>query len=410
MSPPPPLDLLIRGGTVIDPAREGEFRADVAVRDGRIVAVEAGLKLPTTDVIDATGKYVLPGLVDLHAHVYWGATIYGVEADKAAAVGGTTTFLDTGSAGCSNFPGLRRYVIEPAATRILALVHIGRSGLTSNLGELRDPRYLSVDGTVATIEANPDVAVGVKIRYSDNVVGTGRQARAALAAALEAAEQTGTWLMVHVARTPEAFDDLLAKLRPGDVITHAYSGHPGALVHHQTHELAGGARAAREHGVLFDIGHGQGSFGWQAAAVALDSGFPPDFISTDLHRGNIEGPVYDFPLTLTKFWHLGMALPDIVRRSTLAPARRLGLQVGTLAVGAEADIAVLEVVEAPVELTDSYGVTRQWDRRLRASATIRAGRRLDPAALGPRSHHPIPIRSTLTGKTGVAAGSRESSD
>ena len=147
----------------------------------------------------------------------------------------------------------------------------------------------------------------------------------------------------------------------------------------------------------------------QAAAVALDAGFPPDFISTDLHRGNIDGPVYDFPLTLTKFWKLGMALPDIVRRSTLAPARRLGLQVGTLSVGAEADIAVLEVVEAPVELTDSYGVTRQWDRRLRASATIRAGRRLDPAALGPRSHHPVPHRSTLTGKTGVAAGSGESS-
>ncbi len=388
-----PFDLLIRGGTVIDPLRDDVIAADVGVRAGRIAAVEPGLMGAGTEEFDARGMYVVPGLVDFHVHVYWGATFWGIEADKAGAVGGTTTFLDAGSAGATTFPGFRRYVIDTSRTRIRALVHIGTTGLTTAISELRDPRFLDIPGAVATIEANPGVVVGVKIRYTDALVGTGAQAQAALAAAIEAAERSGTWLMVHVARTPEPFDRLVDKLRPGDVITHAFTGRPGGPVDHQTARLTTAAVEARERGVLFDIGHGSGSFGWDAAAAALDAGFPPDIISTDLHRACINGPTYDFPTTMTKFWLLGMELPDVVRRSTLVPARRLEVDVGTLAIGVEADIAVLEVVEEPVTLTDAYGQTREWDRRLRAAATYRAGQRLDPHVLGPQTPQPGTIES-----------------
>ena len=389
----PPFDLLIRGGTVIDPLREDTIAADVGVRAGRIAAVAPGLRGAAAEEFDARGMYVVPGLVDFHVHVYWGATFWGIEADKAGAAGGTTTFLDAGSAGATTFPAFRRYVIDRSRTRIRALVHIGTTGLTTAISELRDPRFLDIPGAVATVEANPGVVVGVKIRYSDTLVGTGAQARAALAAAIEAAERAGTWLMVHVSRTPEPFDRVIEKLRPGDVITHAFTGRPGGPVDHKTARLTTAAVEGRERGVLFDIGHGSGSFGWDAAAAALDAGFPPDIISTDLHRACINGPTYDFPTTMTKFWLLGMELPDVVRRSTLAPAQRLGVDAGTLRIGAEADIAVLELVEEPVTLTDAYGQTREWDRRLRAAATYRAGERLDPEVLGPQTPQPDTIES-----------------
>ncbi|MBM4437211.1 MAG: amidohydrolase/deacetylase family metallohydrolase [Actinobacteria bacterium] len=395
---PTDFDLLIRGGTVLDPASPGRRVADVGIRAGRIAAVASSLPGAAAQIIDATGKFVTPGLVDFHVHVYWGGTVFGVEADKAGAASGTTTFLDTGSAGATNFPAFRRYVIDPARTRIRALVHICTSGLVTGLGELRDPRYLDVAGAVDTVAENPGVVVGVKIRYTDIVVGAGAQAKAALAAALEAAAEAGVWLMVHVGRTPEPLDAVLEKLRPGDVITHSYSARSGALMHHQTRALASRAREARARGILFDIGHGQGSFGWDAARAALDAGFPPDTISTDLHRGNIDGTVFDFPTTMTKFWYLGMDLEDIVRRCTLAPARKLGLEVGRLTPGAEADVAVLEVVEGPVTLTDAEKVSVTWDRRLRAAVTIRAGRILDPTTLGAQTPVPVPLVSIFTGE------------
>lgn len=390
-----PFDLLIRGGTVIDPARDNPIVADVGVRAGRIAAVGPGPLGAGTEEFDAGGMYIVPGLVDFHVHVYWGATFWGIEADKAGAAGGTTTFLDAGSAGATTFPAFRRHIIDTARTRICALVHIGTTGLTTALGELRDPRFLDLAGAVGTIEANPGVVVGVKIRYTDRLVGTGAQAQAALAAAIEAAERTGTWLMVHVARTPEPFDRVVDKLRPGDVITHAFTGARGGPVDHKTTRLTTAAVEGRERGVLFDIGHGRGSFGWDAATAALDAGFPPDIISTDLHRACIDGPAYDFPTTMTKFWLLGMELPDVVRRSTLVPAQRLGVNVGTLGIGKQADIAVLEVVQEPVTLFDAFGRTRDWDRRLRAAATYRAGERLDPAVLGPQTPQPDTIESWM---------------
>ncbi len=388
-----PFDLLIRGGTVIDPSANGSTRADVGVVNGRIAAVAPVLADEATEVIDARGAYVVPGLVDFHVHVYWGATVWGLEADKIGAAGGTTSFLDTGSAGAITLAGMRRYVIEPARTRIRALVHICTAGLITTLGELRDPRYLDIDGTVRAIDENRDIAPGVKIRYSENIVGGGAQARAALDAAVEAADQAGVWLMVHIGYTPEPIPDVLARLRPGDVITHSYSPLAGGLVDMDARGMLPAVAEARVSGIEFDIGHGKSSFGWETAQTALDSGFPPDYISSDLHRGCVHGPAFSLPNVMTKFWLLGMPLDEIVARCTVAPARKLGLDAGTLRVGAEADIAVLAVDEGPVTLVDCTGVERTWDRELRAAHTFRAGVRLDPTVLGPSEELPVELTS-----------------
>ncbi|MCY3895722.1 MAG: amidohydrolase/deacetylase family metallohydrolase [Chloroflexi bacterium] len=392
-APATPFDLLIRGGTVIDPTSDGPTRADVAVVDGRIAAVAPDLVGEATEVVNARNAYVVPGLVDFHVHVYWGATVWGLEADKIGAAGGTTSFLDTGSAGATTLAGMRRYVIEPARTRIRALVHICTAGLVTTLGELRDPRYLDIDGTVRAIDENRDIAPGVKIRYSENIVGEGAQARASLDAAVEAAEQAGVWLMVHIGYTPEPIPDILARLRPGDVVTHSYTPLAGGLVDLNIGGVLPAVAEARAAGIEFDIGHGKSSFGWHTARAALDSGFPPDYISSDLHRGCVHGPAFSLPNVMTKFWLLGMPLKDIVARCTRAPARKLGLDAGTLRVGAEADITVLAVDEAPVSLVDCTGEERTWDRELRAAHTFRAGMRLDPEILGPSQELPVELSS-----------------
>ena len=386
-------DLLIRGGTVIDPTAEHPSRSDIGVVGGRIAAVAPDLPGEASQVVDARGSYVVPGLVDFHVHVYWGSTIWGLEADKIGAAGGTTSFLDTGSAGAITLAGLRRYVIEPSRTRIRALVHICTAGLVTHLGELRDPRYLDIDGTVRAIDENRDIAPGVKIRYSDTIVGEGDQATAALDAALQAAEQAGVWLMVHIGFTPEAIPDVLARLRPGDVVTHSYTPLPGGLVDVDARRVLPAVVEARAAGIEFDIGHGKSSFGWHTAQAALDAGFPPDYISSDLHRGCVHGPAFSLPNVMTKFWRLGMPLEDIVERCTIRPAEKLGLDAGTLRVGAEADIAVLAVDEGPVTLVDCTGEERTWDRELRATHTFRAGVRLDPAVLGPSQELPVEISS-----------------
>ena len=390
-------DLLLRGGHVIDPDSGFSGPADIAVAGGAISAVGSQISGTARETVDVRGSYVVPGLVDFHVHVYWGSTVWGLEADKIGAAGGTTSFLDTGSAGAITLPGFRRYVIDPARTTVRALVNICTAGLVTNLGELRDPRYLDVEGTVRAIEANRDIALGVKIRYSDVIVGEGDQARTALLAALEAAERSGTWLMVHIGRTPEPIADVLQLLRPGDVVTHSYTPLAGGVIDDRSLCVSPAAIEARAAGVQFDIGHGKSSFGWATAEAALAQGFVPDFISSDLHRGCVNGPAFDLPSVMTKFLMLGMPIEEIVMRCTSMPARKMGLDAGTLRVGSPADIAVLAIGEEPVSFVDCTGERRVWDRRLSASHTYCSGVRLDPEILGVTEDLPVDISSRPMG-------------
>lgn len=372
-------DLVIAGGTVIDPAAGMHERRDVAIADGRIAAVEPDIATSdATTVIEADGDFVVPGLVDLHVHVYPGVADLSVEPDPTCLGRGSTTVVDAGSAGANTFPGFRRWVIEPAQGRILAYLNISATGqIDPFLGELHDLRFADPERAAAVALANPDVIVGFKVRLSEMLAGP--NGLAGLDLAIQAGQATGLPVMAHIGGTSFDIEEALVRLRPGDIVTHAYTGwQPGAIVS-DAGRLVPGARDARERGVRFDVGHGAGSFTWPVAEAALADGFRPDTISSDLHRFNIASPVHDLATTLSKFLLLGLTIDEVVAMATTAPAAALGAAgrtLGTLAIGAEADVTVLRLEEGRITLTDSAGIWREARQRLVPIAVVLAGRAL----------------------------------
>jgi dihydroorotase len=369
-------DLVISGGTVIDPASGRHEPADVAIADGRIEAVGGGLRTgDAAAVIDATDGLVVPGLVDLHVHVYPGVADLSVEPDPTCLGRGATTVVDAGSAGANTFPGFRRYVIEPSRGRILAYLNISATGqIDPFLGELHDLRFADPERAARVAEANPDVIVGFKVRVSEMLAGP--NGLAGLDRALEAGRATNLPVMVHIGGTPFDIEEVLGRLRPGDIVTHSYTGwNPGGLVTDAGRVVAA-AGEARARGVRFDVGHGAGSFTWPVAEAALADGFLPDTVSSDLHRFNIASPVHDLVTTLSKFLLLGLPLDDVIAMATTAPAAALGpagTTLGRLEVGAEADVTVLGRESGRFELTDSAGTARTAGERLVPVAVVRAG-------------------------------------
>jgi dihydroorotase len=371
-------DLVVAGGHVLCPATGIDAAGDVAIDRGRIAAIGEGLA--GRERVDAAGLLVVPGLIDLHVHVYEGVSHYGVDADRYLLQRGTTTGVDVGSAGAQTFPGLRRMVIDAAQTRIYAYLHIAVEGMISVLvGELEDIRWASVEECVRVARANPDVIAGVKLRAGHQMVGA--DPRPAIALALAAADALGLPLMVHVIDMPIPLPELLAQMRPNDVVTHCFHGNEGGLLDDDG-RVWPEAHAARERGVLFDVGHGVGSFTWRVARAALAQGFPPDTISSDIHAYNHAGPVHDLPRTLSKLLHLGMPLSAVVAAATARPAAHLAhvapAGLGTLAVGAPGDLTLLERQQGRFALTDgehrvSDHVTEHAAERLVARSVVRAG-------------------------------------
>lgn len=372
------LDLLVRGGTVVDPSQGLHGTADVAVRDGKIAAVGPSLAAdPAAQTVDARGLLVMPGLIDLHVHVYRGHVSIGLEPDPLCPAGGVTTLLDAGSAGSFNFEGFRRDVIDRAETRILALVNLSCMGLAAfPNGELLERRYADVKGAVETIRRHPGIAVGVKIRAGSHIIGAGEQGWANLKDAVTAARASGTWLMVHIGESPMPIPELVEHLAPGDCITHCFRAGSQRILDAENRVFPA-VRAAAERGVVFDVGHGFGSFQWEVAEAAVRQGFEPTTISTDLHTMNLHGPVYDLPTTLSKFLLLGLPLDRVVAKATSAPAKVLRRgDLGTLKPGSVADIAILEERRGVFEFTDSYGGTRTGQVLLNAVGTVRGGKLL----------------------------------
>jgi dihydroorotase len=332
------------------------------------------------EAIDASGLIVVPGLVDLHTHLYRGVSHYGIDADAYCLGRGVTTAVDAGSSGAQTFPGLRSYVIEPARTRILAFLHVAVQGMITNLlGELEDLRWASVAQAVQRAREHPDVIVGIKVRLGYQMVGD--DPAPAMRLAREAADELGLPLMVHVIdmRPPIAW--LLPYLGPGDIVTHCFHGNPGGVLD------AGGrlfpeVRRARERGVRFDVGHGVGSFAYRVARGAIAQDFPPDTISSDLHAHNVGGPAFDQATTVSKLLHVGMELPDAIRATTATPARAVGRadRIGALAPGREADLTGFELRNGHWPLPDAAGATEVVERLLVPRLVVRAGevRRLDP--------------------------------
>lgn len=383
-------DILIRGGEVIDPSQQLRGVRDVAVSDGKIIAIDQQLAdVEATNTIDARGLYVTPGLIDLHVHVYPGHTNLGLDPDSLCPAGGVTTMLDAGSAGSCNFPGFRRDIIDRAETQIFALVHLSSIGLvaTSVVGELMDRGYADREGCIRTIRENPDVAVGVKIRASRHIIGDGEQGWANFKDAVAAARESGTWLMVHIGESPMPIPEMLELMQPGDCITHCFKG-GGVRILDQNDVVFDAVKAASERGVIFDVGHGFGSFQWEVCEAALEQGLEPTTISTDLHVRNLHGPVYDMPTTMSKFLHLGVPLDRVIEMSSTRPAAALNQsdELGTLRVGTRADIALLEKREGEFILTDSYRSQRTGRELLVAAATIRRGK-IVPGGGGTRMLH-----------------------
>lgn len=381
-------DILIRGGTVIDPSQSLQATVDVGIRGTSIAAIGADLAGTASHIVDARGLLVTPGLIDLHVHVYHGHMALGLEPDSLCAAGGVTTMLDAGSAGSYNFAGFHRDGIARAETQVLALVNLCCVGLVAfNHGELLDRRYADPEGVVRTLAQFPDVAVGVKIRAGKHIIGEGRLGWDNFLDAVRAARESGTWLMVHIGESPMSIPEMLEHLQPGDCITHCFKGGSQRILDPSGNVFAEVAEAARR-GVVFDVGHGFGSFQWEVAEAALQQGLEPTTISTDLHYKNLHGPVYDMPTTMSKFLMLGVPLSRVVEMSSTRPAQVLGRhdQLGTLRVGTIADVALLEPREGRFELTDSYGSVREGTTLLTAACTIRRGQ-IVPGGGGLRMRH-----------------------
>lgn len=371
-------DVLIAGGTLIDAAQGIHDRRDVAFADGKVAAVGENLSRDQAkQTIDATGKLVSPGLVDAHVHVFPGVTHYGIDPDETCLKHGATTVVDAGSAGADTFDGFRRYVIETSATRILAHVNISSMGMISReIGELDSIKWASVPKALATIEKHRDVVLGVKVRLTREELVGYEAGLKPLFLAREAADAAGLPIMVHPQNSwAESLDEVLAVMRAGDVMTHMYHGMPHGILD-ENGTIRPSVRAARDRGVIFDVGHGEGSFNWDVCERALTQEFPPTTISSDLHAHNVHGPVFDLVTTVSKFLHLGLPLDDALAKVTAVPAKVIGMEgkVGTLATGAEGDAVVLHLQEGAFPLMDSRKITRMGALRLVPTAVIKAGK------------------------------------
>ena len=372
-------DLLIKGGTLIDPAQGINGPMDVAITGAKVVAVAKGISdFVAAEIVDATGLIVTPGLIDLHVHVFWGASHYGIEPDANNVAKGVTTALDAGSAGARTFPAFRRYVLEQADTRLFALLNISAMGMISpEIGELEDIRWANIQEAVKTGRENRDHILGIKARLgrvqsADNDIE-------ALKRALQAATILDGFVMVHVGGTKTPLLQIVDMLRAGDVVTHAYHGSSHGILD-DTGKVKDGFAAARDRGVIFDVGHGRGSFSFDVADKAMSQGFYPGNISSDLHVYNIEGPVHDQLTTLSKFLHLGLPLDDVIRLSTETTAKAMGMvgKLGTLKVGAEADVTLVRLAEGKFAYEDSLGMKAEGTQRLEHALTIRGGRVYKP--------------------------------
>jgi len=370
-------DLVLTGGRVIDPAQDIDGVMDVAFKDGRAAAVAPGLAADAGEVRDVSGRIVTPGLIDLHTHVYWGGTSLGIDAEEFCRRSGVTTAVDTGSAGPGNFLGFRRHVIEPSEVRILAYLHVSFAGIyafseTVMVGESEEVRLMAPHECVEVASANRDVVVGIKVRCGRGASGT--QGWNALQIALQAADETGLPLMAHIDHPPPTYEEVIGALRPGDVLTHAFRPFPNAPCNAQG-AIMEAVVEARRRGVLFDIGHGKGSFSFRTARAMLAGGFEPDTISSDVHTLCIDGPAFDQVTTMSKFLCMGMALPDVVKASTANAAMALRRpELGTLRPGSVGDATILSVEEGEFDYVDVVGEHMTGERRIRSQGVVLAGR------------------------------------
>jgi len=384
MGPNDKFDLLIKGGDVLDPSQSLRGKRDIGIRFGLVEAVEVDIpEARAQRVLNADGKLVTPGLVDLHSHVYPYGSAIGIPADELVPHQCTTTCVSAGDAGANNFAAFRRFIVGQTRTRLYAFVHIANVGLTPfPIAELYNIDFAQVDACARTIAENADIALGAKVRMSENVIA--KHGTEPLKRAIMACEQSGTGgkIMCHIGgvETGALMSQILDLLRPGDILTHAYSGAPnmaGAFTNIvQEGKLLPAALEAKRRGVIFDVGHGGGSFDYTVAELAMAQGCTPDTISSDIHvfSGNTPGMPY-LPWVMSKFMGLGYSLEQVVTMATWAPAKIINRapKLGTLQIGAPGDVAIMELVEGPVSFVDTRNNKRDGKVYLKPVQTVTAG-------------------------------------
>jgi dihydroorotase len=371
-----PYDLILKGGRVIDPSQTIDRVTDVAFSGAKVAKVGNDLG-GASEVRDVKGYIVTPGLIDLHTHVYWGGTSLGIDAEEFCRTSGVTTAIDTGSAGPGNFAGFRKHVIEPSAVRILAYLHVSFAGIfgfskTVMVGESEELRLMAPSEAVAVADANRDVIIGIKVRVGRG--SSGIHGVAPLDIALQAANEVGMPLMCHIDFPPPSYEDVVERLRPGDVLTHAFRPFPNAPVDHQG-KVKDVVLRARARGVKFDIGHGKGSFAFKTARAMLANGFYPDTISSDVHVLCINGPAYDQVTTMSKFLCMGMPLGDVIAASTVNAAMALQRpELGTFRPGGAGDATILTVKDGAFDYEDVVGEHMTGDKRILSEGVVLNGR------------------------------------
>jgi dihydroorotase len=370
-------DLVITGGSLLDAASGHRGPGDVAISAGRIVAIGPGLG-PGRETLDVGGRLVLPGLIDIHTHVFPG--YHGADPDVVCLPRGTTTAFDGGSAGARAIGLFRDTVAATRRTRIGAWLNLSTIGLVEiSVGELQQLLYVNVEMAVEAAQAHPDLVVGFKVRISEAVVGG--DFRPVLRLARQAGDAAGLPLLVHIGDTDLPLSEALLFLRAGDVVTHAYSGRRNGIFD-RSGAVSGAVRDARRAGVRFDGAHGRRHFSFESARRALAQDFPLDTLSSDISRRAITDASSHLPLVMTKLMACGASLDDVAALVTTSPAAILGRtgELGTLAPGAAGDVAILELDEAPRTLVDAEGDRLETARSLRPWRTVRGGIVVTPPA------------------------------
>ena len=382
MGPIDKFDLVIKGGEVLDPSQRLRGKVDVGIRYGRIEALEADIPAVRANrVMNAAGRLVVPGLIDLHAHVFTSGI--GIPADELVLYQGTTTAVSASDAGASTFATYRRYATAQSRTRIFAFMHIANIGPSAfPVGELFNIDFAQTEVAAKALAENADFAIGIKVRMSQNVIA--RHGIEPLKRAIRACELAGTngRVMCHIGgvETVDLMSLILQTLRPGDILTHCYSGAPnddGKFTNIvQDGKLLPAALEAKKRGVLFDVGHGGGSFDYTVAEAAIAQGCPPDTISSDIHvfSGNSAGQPY-LTNVMSKFLNMGYSLEQVVTMATANPAKVINRipKHGTLQIGAPADATLLDVVNGPVEFVDTRSNKRQGKVFIKPTNTVIAG-------------------------------------